>query len=226
MSLDAGERESLIEAARSLGVALDSHALDRCGRFLDLLLLWNRTINLVGDKDPDTLIRRHVVDSMAGTPLLCRLGPEPSIADLGAGAGLPGVPLAIAISGARITLIESRRKRANFLRAVARVLPDLSLEVIEQRVDVITWPPGVRFDAVVSRATMASLELLGIADRIVRPGGAVLAYKGPSAPELRGKPLSHGRFGVPEVRPYRLPGDPTVNYLLWWQDRSIVSRET
>ena len=218
-ALSPAERESLVGGAARLGVELGPTAVDLCGVFLDSLLFWSRSMNLVGDREREVLIDRHLVDSMAAVPLIRDAAPPaPAIADLGSGAGMPGVPLAIALPEARLTLFEARRKRAHFLRAVARALPGLELEVVEQRIEELGASLHESFDVVVSRATFRSQALLAAARPMLRHGGMVVAYRGASALEAGGSP-AHTGFSPPTLHPYTL-GSGRSGCLELWRLRS------
>ena len=218
-ALSAAERESLIEGAARLGVELGPAAVALCAVFLDSLIFWSRSMNLVGDREREVLIRRHLVDSMAAVALIRDAALRaPAIADLGSGAGMPGVPLAIALPEARLTLFEARRKRAHFLRAVARALPGLKLKVVEQRIEDLG--PSLRgsFDVVVSRAAFRSEVLLAAARPMLKPGGMVVSYRGTSALETGGSP-AHTAFSPPTLHPYTL-GSGRSGCLELWRLRS------
>jgi len=214
-ALSAAERESLIGGAARLGVELGPAAVELCGVFLDSLVFWSRSMNLVGDRERELLIHRHLVDSMAAVPLIRDAAPRaPAIADLGSGAGMPGVPLAIALPEARLTLFEARRKRAHFLRAVARALPDLKLEVVEQRIEDLGPSWHQSFDVVVSRAAFRSQALLDVARPMLRPGGMVVAYRGTSALDAGGGP-AHPAFSPSILHPYTLDSRRSGCLELW-----------
>lgn len=201
------EARRIREQAATLGVELEAAAVDRLVRYLDELELWNTRTNLVGEHDRRVLVDRHIVDALAAVPLLRGVGPDLRIADVGSGAGLPGVPLAIALEPREMRLIEPRHKRASFLRSVRRVLPEVHLEVSEERAEhVADRPPLARsFDAVVSRATLGDADLLSCAARLLRDGGVLIAYRGgdstPHAATGSGftPPVSH-RYVLTEAR--------------------------
>lgn len=177
---DAGRR--IREGAARLGVALDEAATADLVTYLELLHAWNRRLNLIGEHDLASLIDRHLVDSLAAVPLLRELPPAARVADLGSGAGLPGVPLAIALRHVTVTLVEPRRKRTSFLRAARRALPHLDLTVVEGRAeDLARSEPGA-FAAVVSRAALPDAELLPVAGALLRDGGILVSYRGVEPP--------------------------------------------
>lgn len=136
--------------------------------FLNLLERWNRVFNLTGVRGADELIGRHLVESLALAPLLA----GESIADLGSGAGLPGMPLAVAEPERRFTLIEPRAKRCRFLRHAAAELGLGNVSVIEARAEDLD--AALAFDCVVARAVAKPVELLELCRRLTRPGARLL----------------------------------------------------
>ncbi|MBM4269201.1 MAG: 16S rRNA (guanine(527)-N(7))-methyltransferase RsmG [Deltaproteobacteria bacterium] len=176
MPLGDAEEAALREGASALGVALDAVALARLGLFLDELDRWRERVNLVSVRSRLEIVDRHVVDSLAAVPVLLAEGSGIRVADLGSGAGFPGVPIAIAAVGLRVTLVEPRRKRANFLRAVLRRLDRPGLGVVESRIEDLAPPRTAPFDAVTTRATFPVEELPGVAGPLVRTGGLVVAF--------------------------------------------------
>lgn len=181
----AAERARLREHTEALGVHLDDPALGDLLTYLDELERWNARANLVGEHDRATLIDRHLVDSLAAVPLLRGLGERLRIADVGSGAGLPGIPLAIVLRPAEMLLVEPRRKRASFLRALRRKLPALPLEVREGRAEDLDPAETGPLDAVVSRAALSDAALRDAAAPLLRQGGLLVAYRG-EAPDPPG----------------------------------------
>lgn len=175
---DAAAR--LRAGARSLDVDLDESQLAALCRFLDELELWNARTNLVGEHDRVALVERHLLDALAAVPLLRSLGSDLRVADVGSGAGLPGIPLAIALRTRAVTLIEPRRKRASFLRSMRRALPSLGIHVVEDRAESLAARPEEvgSYDAMVSRAALDDEDLQRCAGSLLRPGGLLIAYRG------------------------------------------------
>jgi 16S rRNA (guanine527-N7)-methyltransferase len=154
-------------------VSTDQH--DRFDHYLHELELWNPKYNLVRAAGED-LVVRHILDCAAGAPaIISALGPSlKMIIDIGSGAGLPGIPLAILMPGHNFTLVERSEKRAGFLRnAVAATrLPNTSVRAC-------AFESLSAVDAVVFRALHPfSDELLESLRSVLRPGGIAIAYKG------------------------------------------------
>jgi 16S rRNA (guanine527-N7)-methyltransferase len=162
-----------------LGAGLDELALDLPasgqGRLLEYLRLmdqWNRVYNLSAVRSGVDAVSVHLLDSLAITKML----PEASTLDVGSGAGLPGLPLAIARPQMRVTMVESNGKKAAFIRHAISRLGLRNAEVIEDRVE--QWQTERRFPAIVSRAFAELAAFVRIAGRLLAPGGRLYAMKG------------------------------------------------
>jgi 16S rRNA (guanine527-N7)-methyltransferase len=158
------------EVARRLGAkGLEIRPGDAAtlARFLDLLEHWNRVHNLTGTHDRAGLIDRHLAESLALGPLLA----GPAIADIGSGAGLPGLPLAIVHPELRFTLIESRRKRVSFMRHAVLTLGLTNVDVAHGRVETLSLGP---FATVLARAVAPPAELIALAEPLLEPQGRLV----------------------------------------------------
>jgi 16S rRNA (guanine527-N7)-methyltransferase len=175
--------------------------------YLALLARWNATYNLTAIRDPREMLAKHLLDSLAMQAYLDGIG---SLADLGTGPGLPGIPLAIARPGLRVTLVESNGKKARFLREAVRQLQLANVEVAESRIEAFDAPG--HFDAITARA-LASLPLiLELGGRLLKPGGRLLAMKG-VRPEDEIAALPAG-WRVSAVHPLRVPGLDAERHLV------------
>ena len=156
------------------GLAESSDTVSALADFLQLLSRWNEVHNLTAITDPEEMIQRHLVESLAlGTFLRGN-----RIADVGSGGGLPGIPLAIAEPEREFTLIESRSKRAGFLRHVKAVLGLDNVVVEHARAeDLLTIPP---FDTVLARAVAALPDLLNLTGHLFTSDTVLLALTGES----------------------------------------------
>ncbi len=169
-------QELVRRAPAVLGRRLDDEEVERFDRYLDILLRWNRIHRLVGSNDPVWIVERLLLDSLLFTRLL-----PPGVqrvADLGSGPGIPGIPLKIVSPGLEMVLIEARRKRVSFLRAVIRNLNLTSVEVFEGRLepDMSLESP---VDAVVSRCAGQPVAVARLGSRLVRAGGIVIIAGAP-----------------------------------------------
>src|SRR5262249_23505604 len=171
-----------------LGVKLEPRHLDQFRSYLDLLLSWNRKINLTAITDPEQVLDKHFLDSLAVAPLI----PAGRLIDVGAGAGFPGIPIAIVRPDLQVSLLESTGKKAAFLRTAIHQL-GLSCSVLETRLE---QHQGPKFNAAISRATFAPSEWLERARPLVEPGGSIFLMMGRE--ELPS--------GATTVHEYSLPG--------------------
>jgi len=166
-----------------LALALPREARERLLGYVALLAKWNRTYNLTAIRDPLAMVAHHLLDSLSVLPHL-PLKPEGArLADAGSGAGLPGIPLAIARPRWRVALAESSQKKAAFLRQAAIELALDNVEVHEGRVEA--WRPQPLFDLVISRAFAALGEFIAACRHLVAPGGMLAAMKGTAPRDLR-----------------------------------------
>lgn len=171
------ERAALCEGAAALGVAVDEIAAERFCEFARALELWGGKVNLISCASARELVERHFVDSLAVGPVLAA---AEEIADLGSGAGFPGVPLAIVYPEKRMVLIEPRRRRANFLREVGRTLRLGNLEIVERRAEIgpLDEREGPRA-AAVCRAVWSDDTALSVAALWVTAAGRFFWMRGP-----------------------------------------------
>jgi 16S rRNA (guanine527-N7)-methyltransferase len=164
------------------------------------LLKWQKIHRLVGSAEPRWIVENLFLDSLLFLRVLP--GDVSTVADLGSGAGLPGVPISIVRPNLSMALIESRERRASFLSTVARELGLDGLRVVNARGETVGNDLAGRFDAVVVRCAGKLAGVLAAAQPLVRPGGGVVVASGP--PERR--PLPEGGQWV-EVDGLR-PGAP------------------
>ncbi|MEO5658157.1 MAG: 16S rRNA (guanine(527)-N(7))-methyltransferase RsmG, partial [Nitrospiria bacterium] len=124
----------LARGAADFGLALNSAQLDHFDRYLTEMEKWNRRMNLTGAHSRHEIVARHLLDSLAGALVLREIGTA-TVADLGSGAGFPGLPLKIAFPSWDMTLIEPRQKRAAFLLHMCGTLGLSNLQVLEHTVN-------------------------------------------------------------------------------------------
>ncbi len=163
-ALDRGLGELMLE--------LPAGAKDKLLRYLRLLGKWNRTYNLTAIRDPLNMVSNHLLDSLA---VLGHLPPG-SLADVGSGAGLPGIPIAIAEPRRAVTLSEASEKKSAFLRQATIELDLVNAQVKPGRVE--QWRPEERFTVVISRAFAELAQFLSACRHLVAPGGTLAAMKG------------------------------------------------
>ena len=157
-------------------LALPADARMRLLDYVALLVKWNRTYNLTAIRDPLAMVAHHLLDSLAVLPHLPLSAGSARLADAGSGAGLPGIPLALARPKWHVVLAESSQKKAAFLRQAAIELKLENIEVHEGRVE--SWRPQQLFDVVISRAFAALRDFIETCRHLVAPGGTLAAMKG------------------------------------------------
>ena len=178
-------KDMITEGARAMGIALPEDAPERFERFHALLTEANRTMNLTRvPDDPAEAVDRNYLDSLTPLAVPGLMEGVATLCDLGAGAGFPGIPLAIARPDIRVTLMDSLGKRVAFLNDVIEQL-GLNAEAVHIRAEEAARLPAYRdrFDRVTARAVAALPALVELALPLVRPGGRFIAYKGPSLEE-------------------------------------------
>lgn len=158
-----------------LALDLPRGAPERLLDYMALLVKWNRTYNLTAIRDPLAMVGQHLLDSLAVLPHL-PLAANARLADAGSGAGLPGIPLAIARPDWRVTLAEASQKKAAFLRQAAIELHLSNVEVHEGRVEA--WRPQPLFEVVISRAFAALADFIAACRHLLAPAGALAAMTG------------------------------------------------
>ena len=164
--------ERLKRDAALLEVTLSDESAARLLSLLDELERWNRTYNLTAVTGREEMITHHLLDSLAISPDLAGT----RIADVGTGAGFPGLPLAIANPARRFTLIDSSGKKTRFVSHAARTLGLANVTVVQARAGTLT--PGEPFDTVTARAFAPLPRLLGEVAPLCGPATRVLAMKG------------------------------------------------
>lgn len=157
----------------ALGLTLPTGAEARLLAYLALLLKWNRTYNLTAVRDEASMVTHHLLDSLAVLPHLEGVA---TLVDVGSGAGLPGLPLAIARPEIRLASIEANQKKAAFQQQVKIELGLDNVRIHADRVEAL--PDEAGFDAVTSRAFSSLADFVRLAGPLVAEGGRLLAMKG------------------------------------------------
>ena len=190
-----------------MGLALDAERRARLVAYLRLLHRWNRVYNLSAVRGPADMVRRHVHDSLTLLPFLRGR----TLLDIGSGAGLPGVVLAIARSDLRCVLLDSAAKRIRFL---VQCVADLGLENAEPvRARIERWRDARRFSTIVSRATLALPDLWHAGERLLEPDGRALGMR-VNAPEEAELAALKGRGAKCRVVPCHVPGLPGPRHVV------------
>lgn len=189
---------SLVDGLRTLGLEASANRVERHQAYLGLLAKWNRVYNLTAVRDPGDMVVRHILDSLTVAPFVRGA----ALADVGSGAGLPGIPLAIQSPERSVTLLEASGKKARFLRQVVIELGLGNVRVVEGRVE--EYPGNREFDTVVSRAFAATPAFVRLAGRMCAEGGRILAMQGGAGEMRLGAPV--GSFVVTACDAVSVPG--------------------
>ena len=166
------ERAQLVEGARALGLTLEPRDADRLSRLLDELARWNRTYNLTAIVERPRMVTHHLLDSLS---IHGDVSGE-RVADVGTGAGFPGLPLAIVDPGRQYTLIDSNNKKVRFVGHAARLLELPNVTPLHARAESLR--PPAPYDTVVARAFASLPDILERVAPLCGPGSRVLAMKG------------------------------------------------
>ncbi|MBL6750297.1 MAG: 16S rRNA (guanine(527)-N(7))-methyltransferase RsmG [Nevskia sp.] len=165
--------------------------------YLDELQKWNAAYNLTAVREPLAMVRRHLLDSLAVLPYV-----RSPLLDVGSGAGLPGIPLALARPALAVTLLDSNGKKARFLRHAVRSLGLDKVQVVQERAEA--YLPAAGFASVVSRAFGTVAEFVRVTAHLLAADGQWLAMKGKlDRREMQDLPAG---VGVVEVKPLNVPG--------------------
>ena len=163
---------ALARGLSEMALSLDSATQGRFLQYLDLLEKWNRVYNLTAIRKQEQMVSNHLLDSLVLTPYITGT----RILDVGSGAGLPGIPLALARPQWDVTLLDSNHKKTAFLRQAVAELALANVTVVSDRVE--SWQPQQKFDCIVSRAFAELAEFVNLAKHLLAPGGYFAAMKG------------------------------------------------
>ncbi|MBA0901582.1 MAG: 16S rRNA (guanine(527)-N(7))-methyltransferase RsmG [Candidatus Nitrotoga sp.] len=181
-----------------LGLSVAPEAQQKLLQYLELLYKWNRVYNLTAIRQPEQMVSGHLLDSLAVVPHMwsgCWL-------DVGCGAGLPGLVLAMACPQWTFTLIDSNSKKTSFVQQAKMELELNNVSVHYGRVE--SWQAGVKFDGIISRAFTDTAGFVGLTRHLLAQGGGWIAMKAaPKAAELEQLPHDVSVIGVV---PLEVPG--------------------
>lgn len=198
--------KTLTRDLETMGVVLDTAARGKLLEFLELLAKWNKIYNLTAVRELEQMIPRHLLDSLAVLPYLR----GQRVLDIGSGAGLPGIPLALARPDSQFVLLDSNAKKIRFITQAVHELKIANVEVVNAAVE--KFQPPAKFDTLVARAFAAIPDMLSSCRHLCAPGGVVLAMKGVFPQE---EIAAVGpEFGVSRVIPLHVPGLDAARHLV------------
>jgi 16S rRNA (guanine527-N7)-methyltransferase len=192
------EHRLLVAGARELGITLEASGAEALLKLMDELEAGNAQFNLTAIRDRPGMLRKHVLDSLTLQPYLR----GSRVADIGTGAGFPGLPLAIVNPQRRFTLVEATGKKARFVEQTALRLGCDNVHVEHARAE--SYRPFELFDTVAARALSSLADFAAYAGHLCAPGGRLLAMKGKRPDEeISAMPKS---FRVLAVHRLKVPG--------------------
>jgi len=173
--------------------------------YLALLQKWNKVYNLTSVRDPQAMLTRHILDSLSLIPYLdCK-----SLLDVGSGAGLPGIPIAICFPQMAVTLLDSNIKKTRFLQQVKAELKLNNVTVVHGRVEQISLP---KVEVVTARAFATIAEIIDLAARHCDDAGSLVLMKG-VYPEQELAAIKSG-FTLQDIVTLNVPGDQAERHLV------------
>lgn len=189
-----------------LGLPADEGLVNACAGFLKLLAKWNQAWNLTSIRDPLEMVPLHILDSLTARSFLS----GPQILDVGCGAGLPGIPLALTEPARHFTLVDATLKKITFVRQAVAELKLKNAVAVHTRIE--DYQPVAPFDTVICRAFASLPDFIRGAERLVAPGGQFLAMKGRlPADELAALPAGWVASAVTAVR---IPGVDAERHII------------
>jgi 16S rRNA (guanine527-N7)-methyltransferase len=204
-------RAYLLAGLEALGLDTGLIRVNQLQRFLELMRQWNRIHNLTAIRDELTLVSHHVLDSLSVLPYLH----GNTVLDVGSGAGLPGIPLALYQPEYHFTLLDASVKRVHFLRHCIVELALKNVSATHGRIEQYT--PSTGFDTVISRAFASLADFARSTRHTLAPGGRLLAMKGRyPAQELEALPKELKVYAIHELH---VPGMDAQRHLveLGWE---------
>ena len=212
-----GWQQRLDDGLAKLEIPAATASRDALADYLALLMKWNRAFNLTAVRDPEEMVTRHLLDSLAVLP---HVGPGP-VCDVGTGPGLPGMTLAIVDRERPVTLLDSNIKKTRFCRQAATELGLGNIDVVHARVE--DYRPEQGFATVISRAFASLADFVETSRHLVAAGGVMLAMKG-AYPETE---LAELPSDVELAASHRLrvPGLDAQRHLLELRPRTLAAPE-
>jgi 16S rRNA (guanine527-N7)-methyltransferase len=165
-------RDKLQQGLSTLALEINAFQLDALLNYIQLMVKWNQAYNLTAVRDPLDMVTIHLLDSLAVLPHI----EAPRIADIGTGAGLPGIPLAICLPDQHFVLVDSNAKKTRFVRQVVLELKLKNVEVVHSRVEL--FKTDTLFSTVITRAFAGMADIIKLTEHLLAEGGVLLAMKG------------------------------------------------
>jgi len=191
----------LQQGLQSLEIKSDTEQLEKLLAFIKLIEKWNKTYNLTAVRNREDMTRLHILDSLTVLPFIH----GNRVADIGTGAGLPGIPLAIFLPDVEFVLVDSNSKKTRFVQQAILELKLKNVSVQHSRVE--NFKPDTLFSTVTMRAFASLQDIMALTKHLIAPAGILLAMKGqqPDSAEIKALTTSHSivQLTVPEVEAER-----------------------
>ena len=205
----------LSEGLRSLGLSLSREAYAKLRDFVALLSKWNRTYNLTAIREPARMVTHHLLDALSVLPHLPQTEGA-RVLDVGAGGGVPGIPLAIARPDCNVVLVDSNQKKVVFLTQAVIELSLRNVRAVATRVEELATESS--FDVIIARAFADLKTFAAVSARHLAPNGKLYAMKG-ARPEAEIAELP-SPIEVVAVIPLRVPGLDAERHLIVMRNRA------
>jgi len=203
--MDATLQDRLTTGLECLGLPLNPAQIQQLVGFIKLITKWNKTYNLTAIRHPEEMADRHILDSLAIAPFI----QGQRIVDIGTGAGIPGIPLAIALPDKTFVLLDCNAKKTRFVQQAILELKLPNASVCHHRAE--HHRPDPLFDTVLSRAFASLADIVALAAHLTHPNGIMLAMKGrPPEQEL----AEIGGDLKADIIPIRVPGSAAQRCLV------------
>lgn len=227
MSLNRQQREYLGNKAFGFGVHLSNEHIDLLSLYITLLLEWNNKTNIIGFTDMDRILNELILDSIVAVPSIPGKG---ILADLGSGAGLPGIIIKILRPSLSMNLIDSNRKKCSFLKQVIRELKFSDIDVLNVRVEDVRNRFQNRCDVITSRAMTSLCNIIELCAGFLNDNGKIIGFSGSNTDEELSKSqgaMQSNSLVIEGSIEYKLParqGQRTIIILKTKKTKNINSR--
>ncbi len=209
--MSTAAQTTLADGLARLQLELPPETQQKLLDYVALVQKWNKVYNLTAVRETDKILTHHLLDSLAVVPHVAN---ATTILDVGSGAGLPGIPLALALPQAQITLLDSNQKKTAFLHQALIELQLRNAGVVCERAE--KYQSNQLFSVVVSRAFSDLAAFVAQAGRLVAPGGTLLAMKGVHpADEIAQLTGGESEFTLSGVTSLSVPGLDAERHLVF-----------